>query len=365
MRRVLVARTDSVGDVLLAGPAVRAVARTSEVTLLVSPGGAPAAHLLPDVAEVLVHPAPWSGDDAPAASPAATAALVGGLRARRFDAGVVLTSFHQSPLPLALLLRLAGVPHLTAASGDHPGSLLDVRLRPPEPGDPRHEVERALATVAAAGFPGVPGDDRLAVRRPLPWPGPWPGAEPGYVVVHPGASVPARAIAPDHAEGIVAALQSRGRRVVLTGGPAEAATTARIAAATGATDLGGRLALAELGAVLARAACLVGGNSGPGHLAAAVGTPVVTLFAPVVPAAWWRPWGVPVAVLGDQEAPCRDTRARRCPVPGHPCVAGVSPDAVADAVAGVAASRRPGPPVPVRADAPAEAAAEAAVEVRA
>jgi ADP-heptose:LPS heptosyltransferase len=303
----------------------------------VSPNGAEAARLLPGVARVLVHPAPWSGDHAPAMTPEAAEALVRDVRAQGFDAGIVLTSFHQSPLPVALLLRLAAVPHLTAASGDHPGSLLDVRLRPPEPGDPRHEVERALATVAAAGFEATPGDDRLAVRHPLPWPearaaaGVAGLADGGYVVVHPGASVPARAIAPDHAEGIVKALQARGRRVVVTGGPAEAGTTARIAGATGAVDLGGRLSLAELGAVLERADCLVGGNSGPAHLAAAVGTPVVSLFAPVVPAAWWRPWGVRTTVLGDQDAPCRDTRARECPVPGHPCVSGVAPDDVAEA----------------------------------
>jgi ADP-heptose:LPS heptosyltransferase len=74
------------------------------------------------------------------------------------------------------------------------------------------------------------------------------------------------------------------------------------------------------------------GNTGPAHLAAAVGTPVVSLFSPVVPAARWAPYGVPVALLGDQDAPCRGTRARHCPVPGHPCLAGVTAADVVDAV---------------------------------
>ena len=47
--------------------------------------------------------------------------------------------------------------------------------------------------------------------------------------------------------------------------------------------------LAELAGVLERAACVVVGNTGPAHLAAAVGTPVVSLFAPVVPAERWAP----------------------------------------------------------------------------
>jgi ADP-heptose:LPS heptosyltransferase len=87
-----------------------------------------------------------------------------------------------------------------------------------------------------------------------------------------------------------------------------------------------------LAAVLDRACVVVAGNTGPAHLAAAVGTPVVSLFAPVVPAARWAPYGVPTVLLGDQHAPCRDTRARHCPVPGHPCLSGVSPADVVEAV---------------------------------
>jgi ADP-heptose:LPS heptosyltransferase len=69
---------------------------------------------------------------------------------------------------------------------------------------------------------------------------------------------------------------------------------------------------------------VVAGNTGPAHLAAAVGTPVVSLFAPTVPASRWRPWGVPTLVLGDQDAPCAGSRARTCPVPGHPCLTRVT-----------------------------------------
>ena len=67
-------------------------------------------------------------------------------------------------------------------------------------------------------------------------------------------------------------------------------------------EMRGQTALAE---VLAGADAVVVGNTGPAHLAAAVGTPVVSLFAPVVPAARWRPWGVPQVLLGNQEAPCK------------------------------------------------------------
>jgi ADP-heptose:LPS heptosyltransferase len=77
---------------------------------------------------------------------------------------------------------------------------------------------------------------------------------------------------------------------------------------------------------------VVVGNTGPAHLAAAVGTPVVSLFAPTVPALRWAPYGVPRVLLGDQRAACRDTRATTCPVPGHPCLSSVSAGEVLTAV---------------------------------
>jgi len=63
-----------------------------------------------------------------------------------------------------------------------------------------------------------------------------------------------------------------------------------------------------------------------------VGTPVVSLFSPVVPPERWAPYGVPVVLLGDQGAECRGSRARACPVPGHPCLSSVPPAAVVAAV---------------------------------
>jgi ADP-heptose:LPS heptosyltransferase len=283
------------------------------------------------VDDVLVWPCPWSGYRPPPVDAPGTARLVAELADRGFAAGVVLTSARQSPLPTALLLRLAGVPFLAAASEDYPGSLLDVRHHPPE----GHEVERMVSVVQAAGFVPDPADDlRLAVRRPLPDLVPGIAGELAagpYVVVHPGASVPARAPGPERAAAMVRALVADGWRVVVTGGPAETDLGRRVAGRD-AVDLSGRTDLAELARVLCGARCVVVGNTGPAHLAAAVGTPVVSLFAPVVPAGRWAPWGVPSLLLGDQDAACRGTRARVCPVPGHPCLDGIGVGAVVRAV---------------------------------
>lgn len=334
---MLVARLDAAGDVLLAGPAVRAVAAAARVTLLVGPRGRHAAALLPGVDEVVEWAAPWIE---PAPAPAATArhaqALVAEVRSRRIGEAVVLTSFHQSALPLALLLRTAGVRRIGAVSDDYPGSLLDLRLA--DPGD-RPEAERALAVAAACGYPLPPGDDgRLLVRRPLPDTAELTG-EGGYLVLHPGTSVPARAWPADCWAETARLLSRAGRRVVVTGGPDETALTSAVAR-HGGVDLGGRTSLAGLAGILDRAAAVVVANTGPAHLAAAVGTPVVSLFAPTVPAARWAPYGVASVLLGDQQASCRGSRATTCRVPGHPCLSSVQPPdvlAALDALTEVAA----------------------------
>ncbi|WP_240955928.1 HAD-IIIA family hydrolase [Micromonospora sp. HNM0581] len=341
-RTVLVARSDSAGDVLVTGPGIRAVAAGADrVVLLCGPRGRAAADLLPGVDEVIEHRLPWI-DPAPApVDPREMSLLTTRLSAVAADEAVIFTSFHQSPLPLALLLRMAGVTRIAAISDDYPGSLLDVRHRVPT-GVP--EAERALSLAAAAGYVLGAGDEPDLRLRPVPPPPPEAG-EPGYVVLHPGSAAPARGCPPELAERIAAALSATGYRVVVTGGPLERDLTARVAGRH-CRDLGGRTGLVGLAAIVAGAGAVVVGNTGPAHLAAAYGVPVVSLFAPTVPFGQWGPWRVPTVRLGDATAACRDTRAARCPVPGHPCLSDIEPTAVLDALRllGVPPDRAPGAP---------------------
>jgi ADP-heptose:LPS heptosyltransferase len=340
VRHVLVVRPDSMGDVLICGPAVRAVAAgAGRLSMLVGPRGAEAAQLLPAVDNVLVWDCPWIAMPPPPVEAPDVARLVRRLREAAIDEAIVLTSFHQSALPTALLLRLAGVGRITAISDDYAGSLLSTRLAAPPDGP---EPMRMLAVVAAAGYPAPPDDNlKLLVRTddavPLELP-----REP-FLAVHPGADAPARAYPVASWRAVVAALTAAGRNVVVTGAAAEAALTrdvARAAHSPGcAIDLGGRTDLRTLAAVLKRASVLLVANTGPAHLAAAVGTAVVSLFAPVVPADRWAPFGVPAMVLGDQYAACAGSRARDCPVIGHPCLTSVSPSQVVAATERLCADR--------------------------
>ncbi|WP_434743612.1 HAD-IIIA family hydrolase [Micromonospora sp. SH-82] len=337
---VLVVRSDSAGDVLVTGPAIRAVAAYAErVVLLCGPRGRAAAELLPGVTEIVEHPLPWIEADPAPVDPADVTGLVDRLARIGADEAVVFTSYHQSALPLALLLRMAGVGRISAISDDYPGSLLDVRHRVPT-GVP--EPERALSLAAAAGF-ALPTGDRPALRIRPPTPTGLPRRP--YLVVHPGSAAESRACPPELAARVVRLLTSAGHRVVVTGGPGERELTARVAGGTG-VDLGGGTGLGDLAAVIARAQALVVGNTGPAHLAAALGVPVVSLFAPTVPYGQWGPWRVPAVRLGDPTASCRDTRAARCPVPGHPCLTGIDPQEVVDAVR-LLGVPTPGPRPPV------------------
>lgn len=325
-------RLDNDGDVLLAGPATRAVAGGARrVTFLCGPRGRAAAELLVGVDEIIEHRAPWIDPEPQPVSRASTIALVDRLAGLGIDEAFVVTSFHQSPLPAAMLLKLAEVSFVAAISEDYPGSLLDVRHRVP---DDLHEVERSLSLVATRGYRLPEGDDgRLDITRAGVAPDEVERLSP-YVVVHPGASVPARAWSAESNAALVDALVTAGRRVVVTGSQRERKLTSFVAGAPRpeVCDLGGRTDLAGLAEILGHASAVVVGNTGPAHLAAAVGATVVSLYAPTVPAIRWRPWRVPHVLLGVQEIACAGCRATVCPVPGHPCIESVTVDDVLQAV---------------------------------
>ena len=332
MKRILVVRLDSVGDVLLAGPAIAAAAADASVDVLCSSIGRPAAELLPGVERTIVFDAPWILNPAPPVDADGLRTTVSHLRRREYDAAAILCSSHQSPLPTAMVLRLAGIPRLAAVSNDYAGTLLDHRI----PGDPDlHEVERSLAVVGELDVEiGDPAAHRLRVDvAPM-------ASRAGRVVLHPGAAVPARTLAPSQWRSAVAELVRQRYDVVVTGSRAEAGLCATVAEPTGrAPVLLPRDDLRGLAEVIGTAAVVVAGNTGPAHLAAALGRPVAVVFPPTVPPDRWRPWGVPHVLLGDLNVPCAGCRATQCPLGDQICLTGVDPTQVTDAVDGLTLER--------------------------
>jgi lipopolysaccharide heptosyltransferase II len=340
-RRVLAVRLDALGDVLMTTPALRALKAQRpdrRLTLLTSPAGAAVAALVPEVDDVIAYAAPWMKATPPRTDPGPEYAMAERLRSGRFDAAVIFTVYSQSPLPAALLCCLAGVPRRLAHCRENPYQLLTDWLPDPEPGcEVRHEVRRQLDLVATIGCRAA--DQRLSLRLPaeavrrvdslLAGLGLEPGR--GWVIVHPGGSAPSRRYpAAGFAEVACRLVAATGARVLLTGSEGERALVDEIerAAPGRAQALAGRLDLAELAALIARAPLLISNNTAPVHIAAAVGTPVVDLYALTNPQ--HTPWQVAHRVLF-HDVPCKYCYKSVCPAGHHDCLRRVEPQAVVDA----------------------------------
>jgi len=338
-KHILCVRLDNMGDVLMTSPALHALKASScrpKLTLWCSPSGAAVARHIDSLDSTLTFDAPWMKNDA--ASATDTQAMIQRLTAENFDAAVIFTVFSQSPLPAALLCHLAGIERVVAHCRENPYHLISDWVKETEPeGGIRHEVQRQIDLVGAVGFavPKATGlsfkvfpADIRSLNRRLAYLG---IGTRSLLVAHCGATAPSRRYPPAQFARALTRLANRGHRIVLTGGVGERDLVRRVVERCEAdvVDLSGLLTLGELGALIQRAAVLVANNSGPVHIAAAVGTPVVDLYALTNPQ--HGPWRVAHRML-NREVPCAYCYKSICPQGHHACLAGVSPDDVADAV---------------------------------
>ena len=343
-RSILAVRLDGIGDLLMTTPALRALKdadHTRSLTLLTSPAAAAFARELPFVDDVIAFVAPWmkTGETAPV-SPIATHRLVDRLRFPAFDAAVVFTVFTQSALPAATLLFQAGIPRRAAYSRENPYALLtDWRADPDRDAHAgvRHEVQRQIDLVESLGarvrerrlqFPVRESARRSMLEKAL---AAGMHAHVPWLIVHPGATAASRRYPDAKLADAVAALQASGRwQIGVAGAPADLHSVETITArAPGAVSLAGLLDLPELAALIATARLLVCNNSAPAHIAAAVGTPVVDLYALTNPQ--HTPWGVAHRVLS-RDVDCKYCLKSQCPRGHHRCLADVAPDEIVAAV---------------------------------
>lgn len=346
VRRVLAVRLDNLGDLLMTTPAIAAIGESVpgvRLGLLTSSAGASLAAGLPFVDEVLTFDAPWvkSGEAALASQPPGVAErrLLELIRRKAYDAAVIFTVCTQSALPAALLCRMAGIPLRLAHARENPYGLLSHWV--PEvdrvQDGMRHEVERQLALVESVGW--RTDDTRLRLRPSdaqrrrvaalLEAAGLGVGAP--YIVVHPGASAASRRW-PATRFGIAAAAIARqtGAAVVFTGEHPEhlLIEQARLEMEVPSVSLEGQLDVGELAALIGGARLVLANNTGPAHVAAAAGTPVVVLYAQTNPQ--HTPWRVASRVMY-HDVPCRNCLRSVCPMGHHDCLMKVSSQAVVQA----------------------------------
>ncbi|MEZ6018305.1 MAG: glycosyltransferase family 9 protein [Planctomycetota bacterium] len=288
--RVLVVRTGAIGDVvnaLVFADAVRRARPDAHIGWVAHPLVAPLLVGNPAVDAVHVWPrgSGWRG----------VRALLGALRGARYDLAVDLQRLQKS----ALVARLSGAPRVLGYDRGRAKELSHLWTKEHiAPGDPRahmvdqyREFARALGLpTAAPRWPLPPLDEaRAQASRAL---APLAGAP--FVVLNLGASKAENRWAPEHFAALADRRTGAAPAMVLTGGPGDRDAADRVLRATRniALDLVGRTGLLELAAVLERARCVVTGDTGPMHLAVAVGAPVLALFGPADPKRT-GPYGAP------------------------------------------------------------------------
>ncbi len=305
--KILCVRLDNLSGVLMTTPAFRALKALNpqaRLTLLTSRMGSGIARFIPEIDAVIEFDVPWVKVKGPALNSRAVFDLVARLKREGFDAAIIFTVFSQNPLPAALISYFAEIPLRLGYCRENPYDLLTDWVPDTEPfSDIQHEVIRQLNLVKTIGAEtdnvalslAVPvhlRDQALEKLRSL-------GIDPQqrWLLLHAGVSEKKRQYPPDAFAEAGRELVRQGYWIVLTGMASEKALTDQLAEwiGAGSASVAGQFSLDEFIGLIASAPLLISNNTGPVHIAAATGTPVVVLYAHTNPQ--HTPWHVPCRVL--------------------------------------------------------------------
>jgi lipopolysaccharide heptosyltransferase II len=265
------------------------------------------------------------------------ASLLDSFRAVRRGRYDLVVDLH-GQLRSGLYALASGAPVRLGFAGWREGAWAAYTDRVAEPTRERHAIDRYLWFGERLGF--RPGEPDLAIRLPPET----EAAAEALLARHGLAGRDLAIIAPGTvwetkrwgAEGFAAAarhLAARGLGVLLAGAPADRPRAAAVAAlAPAALDLTGETSVGLLAALIARARLCVTNDSGPMHIAVALGTPVVSVFGPTNPVRT-GPYRHPESVVrtGIACSPCYIRTLRRCPN-AHRCLAELPPAPVVAAI---------------------------------
>lgn len=298
-RRILCIRPDNMGDVLMSTPAIRALKETfnAHITLLSSSQGAALAPFIPEIDAVVELNVPWIQHLMPDVDMIAAAEK---LRALDFDLAVIFTVYSQSQLPAALLAYMAAIPYRVAYCRENPYRLLTCWVPDKEPLQcmDKHQVQRDLDLVAAIG--AHTADHRLSLQpdlrliqdvvRKLDAAG--ADASKPWCVLHPGTRDARRRFPLEQWQYLAASMAKTGLQLLITGDQSEQQEAAYIREQVpeACFNLAGALPLAEWIVLIGCSPLLISINSLPVHVAAALQTPVIVLYARTNPQ--HTPWKV-------------------------------------------------------------------------
>jgi ADP-heptose:LPS heptosyltransferase len=303
-RKMLCVRLDNMGDVLMSSPAFIALRESfgCRITLLTSSMGAPIAPYLPAIDEVLVFDSPWVKRDG-LPDPESLTEVVATLKQKNFDAAVIFTAFSQNPLPAALLLYQAKIPRTLAYCRENPYMLLTDWVPEKEPYDfIRHQVIRDLDLVKEVG--ACVKDERLHVcLSDEEWPDVKAKVESTgadlvrpWLIFHPGVSEVKRQYSTADWISIGQAVSHGGYKILLTGTAEHVHILQEISAGIGNNCIVmPTLSLHEFMLLVKHAPLVVTVNTVTAHIAAAVQTQVIVLYAETNPQ--HTPWNVPSRIF--------------------------------------------------------------------
>jgi ADP-heptose:LPS heptosyltransferase len=306
-KNILCVRLDNLGDVLMTTPAIRALkesVRGRRITLLASSTGAAISGNIPEIDHTILFDSPWE-KDINAIPCDIVSNLIGQLKERNFDAAVIFTVYSQNPLPIAMLCYLAGIPRVAGYCRENPYKLMTDWIPDPEPiYDIKHEVNRQLDLVNFFGCTTkdnslslkisseavIRTEDKLAaigidLNKKL-------------IIMHPGVSESRRQYPTNlYAEAAKRITGGTDWQLLLTGLLSEKELTDRVAEEGGkkAFSLAGMLNMEELIAAIKISSLLIANNTGPVHIAAAMKTPALVLYALTNPQ--HAPWNIPYRIL--------------------------------------------------------------------
>jgi heptosyltransferase-2 len=249
------------------------------------------------------------------------------LKSRRFDAALVLPRSFSA----AFLVWSARIPRRIGSRGGGRTALLTDALTVSR--ERRHRVHACHELLAAFGAPPAVRAPRLELlpaavawaREKLPG-GPWIGINPGATYGAAKQWLPERFIE-------LGRRLAKCARIVVVGGPAEAELGERVAAGCGGTSIAGATRVSELAACIARCSAFVTNDTGPMHVAAAVGVPVAAVFGPT-DAVVTPPYGEGHAIVR-RDLECSPCLKRTCPLGHHDCMKRIDVDEVEAAARGL------------------------------
>lgn len=295
------------GDLIMSSPAIRALKQTSssKITLLTSSMAAGIVPYITEIDEVIVCDLPWIKTKESTANNEIFT-LVQQLKDRKFDAAVIFTVFSQNAMPAAMIAFMAGIPLRLAYSRENPYDLLTDWVPDKEPYSfIQHQVLRDLALVNTIGASAA---DKFYLQLNIPVTS-WKNAkdklltvdvdtEKPWLIFHAGVTEKKREYPGElWVQAAKKLIRERGFQILFTGSASEKPVCEKLAKETGenAFSIAGLLKLQEFIALIEKAPVVVSVNTGTIHIAAAVNTPVVVLYAQTNPQ--HTPWQVPHAIL--------------------------------------------------------------------